>query len=346
MRESTLLHAAIVAFRDSTGQQLTVNSREWQPAGHLLDALLELDFGDRQLRFVVECKKNVDRSTLLSQIKTALDEYQHQGLPLLVTQHMTATMADQCKQLGLNFIDTAGNGYVQANGFFVFVKGNKAKNGTQATSDYRGGTSAGSLRMVFALVCRPELLSAPYRDIVDAAGVSLGAVGWIFHDLEARGLITSRDSKKQRHFIDLPRLREEWAVNYPHKLKPRLKPRKFSTENTEWWKHVEPTANFLWGGEIAAARLDHYLKPTTQTLYVKHGTASSTINQLAHKHRFRSDPHGPIEVLESFWNFDDNYTQQQVVPPLLIYSDLIATLDPRAVEAAILLKKNHIDPSP
>ncbi len=49
--------------------------------------------------------------------------------------------------------------------------------------------------MVFALLCRPELLNAPYREIVDAAGVALGAVGWVYFDLQARGYVAAGKKK-------------------------------------------------------------------------------------------------------------------------------------------------------
>lgn len=356
MNESELIQEAMAAFRRSTDLPLSLVATEWQ-LGEMSpftqrgsnalrpDALLELDLADQRWKFVAECKQKIDRAALLYQVKSQLDMYGPIGLPLLITNYISAALADQCMQLDLNFIDTAGNGYLKAENLFVLVKGNKSKSIVSRESlEGRGGTSSGALRMIFALICKPELLSAPYREIVDVAGIALGSVGWIFRDLETRGLISPRDKRQQRHFLDLPRLREEWASNYPHKLRPKLKTRRFRATNQDWWHgELETKTEFLWGGEVGAYMLDGYLKPVTQTLYLKRGHEGSAVNKLAGHYRWQADPKGPIEVLESFWSFEDQNSQQGVVPPLLIYSDLLATLDSRAMEAAALLKRNHID---
>jgi hypothetical protein len=254
-------------------------------------------------------------------------------------------MMDQCRQIGLNVIDAAGNCYLDDPGLFVLVKGNKLPdNAPGLTADYRGGTSYGSLRLIFALICKPELLRASYRELVSVAGISLGSVGWIFNDLESRGLVSQRDGNKRRHFLDLPRLQEEWAANYTHKLKPRLKTQRFSTTNAtpNWWQRATLGGEFLWGGEVAAAVLDGSMKPITATLYTKQNWDKGAIARLVQEHRLRSDAEGAIEIVESFWNFDDEQTARGLVPPLLIYADLLALLDPRAVEAAAELKERHL----
>jgi hypothetical protein len=76
------------------------------------DALLELRLNGHRERFVVETKK-VDRHIAVAQIKEQLQaliqaEYENY-LPLLITAFMTPDLADQCRKLGLAFIDTAGN---------------------------------------------------------------------------------------------------------------------------------------------------------------------------------------------------------------------------------------------
>jgi hypothetical protein len=100
-------------------------------------------------------------------------------------------IAELCRELHLPFLDTAGNVYLHEPGLLVFVKGQRARSadipGT-ATKSHTGTPTA--LRVMFVLLCRPALLNAPYREIVRAAGVALGAVGWVFADLQARGYTT------------------------------------------------------------------------------------------------------------------------------------------------------------
>ena len=54
---------------------------------------------------------------------------------------------------------------------------------------------------------------------------------------------------------------------------------------------------------------------------------------------------GEIEILDAFWNFDDNQPMTPTVPPLLAYADLIATLDPRNLEAAKLIHDRYLAPA-
>jgi hypothetical protein len=352
MNEVEVVHHAIAAIHATTGlnfsvvQTETIHKKAGQK-GYRADALLQLDIPSGQRRFVAECKSRVDRASMLTQVKSQLDAVRSTDLPLLVTHRMSTTMGDQCRRIGLNFIDTAGNCFLADEDLFVLVKGNKLPDDAPGLpADYRGGTSYGSLRLIFALICKPELLGAPYRELVNASGISLGSVGWIFNDLESRGLVSRRDAKKKRHFLDLRRLQEEWAANYTHRLKPRLKTQRFSAPDSvqAWWQQVKGINNdFLWGGEVGAAALDGHLKPVSATLYTKRGWDKAAIARLVQEHRLRADHEGMIEVVESFWNFDNEQTARGLVPSLLIYADLLALMDPRAAEAAIELKERHLD---
>lgn len=350
MTEEELIRRALAAVRESAGLHFTVadmrpgTTRTGRGSSEA-DAFLDLELSERRIHFVAECKARVDRAPLLSRVKSQLEPFASSGLPLLVAPHVSANMADRCRQLALNFIDTAGNCYLEDDGLFVLVKGNKLPEDTQGVSvDYRGGTSYGSLRLTFALLCKPALLAAPYRELVRVAGISLGTVGWIFYDLESRGLLSARGNDKQRHILDEARLQDEWATNFAHKLKPRLHAQRFSAADPSWWRSAsEVTANFLWGGEVAASFLGGHLKPVTQTLYTKTRWNKNAVAKLVAAHRLRADPDGSIEIVESFWDFEDDNSKRGLVPSLLIYADLLAVPDPRASEAAALLKEQHLD---
>jgi len=59
--------------------------------------------------------------------------------------------------------------------------------------------------------------------------------------------------------------------------------------------------------------------------------------------RLRADAQGQIEILDAFWNLPVNTDHPDVVPPILTYADLIATLDPRNIEVAKLIRAQYID---
>ena len=67
------------------------------------------------------------------------------------------------------------------------------------------------------------------------------------------------------------------------------------------------------------------------------------VGKLVAAHRFRADPEGDIEILDQFWHLPINLERGDIVSPLLVYADLIATLDPRNLDAAKLVREKYID---
>jgi hypothetical protein len=146
-----------------------------------------------------------------------------------------ASRSRNCRQpLELNFLDTAGNAYVRAPGLFVFVRGQRAPALPATAMGRGGGGTTTALRVVFALLCKPDLVNAPYRDIVAAANVALGAVGWVFLDLQQRGYITGGRRKRNRRLLERARLFDEWVTNFPIRLRPKLNPRRFHAPDLGW----------------------------------------------------------------------------------------------------------------
>ncbi len=312
--------------------------------GRRPDALVDIWVEGKKRRYVVEAKTRLDRLAPLGHIKTQLDHLGERGL--LFAPYITPTIAKQCRQFDIPFLDTAGNAYLHEPGLLVYITGEKPGDLVTATKATRGGGTATALRVTFVVLCKPDLLNAPYRDIVDAANVALGAIGWVFFDMQKRGYIGG--GQKNRRFLEPIRLFEEWVTNYPIKLRPKLNPRRFRAENPEWWKQADlAELHGYWGGEIAANRLTKYLKPATCTLYIEpkrdDGPHAKALAQFIGANRLRADAQGDIEILDAFWNLPQNTDHPDVVPPILAYADLIATLDPRNIEVAKLIREQYID---
>ena len=94
------------------------------------------------------------------------------------------------------------------------------------------------------------------------------------------------------------------------------------------------------GGEPAADRLTRYLKPGIITLYVR--GAPRPLNEMVVRHRLRTDPAGPVEVLDAFWPADIAADQPGLAPTPLIYADLLATGDARCIETAKLIYDDYL----
>lgn len=337
------------ALQRTTGLEGRVVALEPEiPIGREADALVDIYVEEKKHRYVVVAKTRVDRLATLGQVKAQLHQLGKRGL--LLAPYITQALAKECRKLDLAFLDMAGNAYLKLPGLHIYIAGEKPEAWAATTTGAKGGATATALRVVFALLCEPRLLNAPYREIVEAAGVALGAVGWVFFDLEQRGYIAGRKRQHNRRFLEPVRLLEEWVTNYPIKLRPKLNPRRFRADRPDWWRTADLTGlGACWGGEIAAHRLTAYLKPATCTIYIepqKGNTAESTgraLTRLVAAHRLRAEPQGDIEVLDAFWHLPPDREHPDVVPPILAYADLIATLDPRNLETARLIREQYIE---
>jgi hypothetical protein len=343
-KEQAILLRALEALQRTTGFIGNVIEKEPIIAqGFHADARVEIAANGQCYDYMAEIKR-IDRFATLADIKNQCARYGDHLL--LVAPRVTTELAEKCRELNLQFIDTAGNAYLRGPGLFVLVKGQRFIEGEDIQLAEQQGKRAGTatnLRVFFALLCKPELLNAPYRDINQAAGVALGTVGWVFFDLNVRGYITGGKGKGDRVLLERLRLVQEWVTNYPIKLRPKLNPRRFLAPKTDWWKEVDITKyGAQWGAEVAVEKLTAYLRPHAFTIYLHKEQGQKNLTRMVAEHKLRADLQGDIEIIDAFWDFEDEKPMPETVPPLLVYADLIATLDPRNLEAAKLIHGRYL----
>jgi len=333
-QDKIVLDAAVAAFRQTTGLAAKIVAQERPPTATRAHALLQVPTGRRTYRFLAEVK-TVDRFETPAQVKTQLASLRQP--PILVAPYITRETAQRCRDLHLAFLDTAGNAYLEGPGLLVWVTGQPRPPGLKRHR-FRALHPAG-LQLTFALLCRPKLMQTNYREIARAANVALGVVGPAIKDLELRGLIRFTRSGRRR-LLDPKRLLEEWVTHYHTTLRAKLNPRRFEADTDLLEKANLEKYDAFWGGEVAADRLTHMLKPAAFTIY-----AREPIAKLIAAHRLRARPEGRIEILEVFWDFAAEPDYPDVVPPPLAYADLLATQDGRNIEAAKTLYDRFIEPA-
>lgn len=293
------------------------------------DAAISLTVNGQTLRYDCEVKTKVDRYALPLNLLNKLGNAQH---TLLVSSPLSLDMANRCREIGLQFIDTAGNAYINNGaGIHVFVTGQRG--GDQHQAPGNNTMTPAVLRMMFAFLADPALLNAPYRNISISARVSTGAIGKALDTLEARGLIGSAAGGKR--MIRTPELfLNEWASGYAGRLKPKLRKYRFSSDNFDRILDWNPAfRQSAWGGEPAAMLLTKHLKPEECTIYVSM-TDPQGLRDIVKDFRLRADPQGRIEIVEMFWNRDDFTYSFPTVPHHLVYADLMATHDSRNIAVA------------
>jgi hypothetical protein len=313
------------------------------PGKYQADASVDLVVENGTSRYLVECKTLLDRKGQIDQVRRQLDSTGSRGL--LIAPYLTRELAEHCRATGLQFIDTCGNAYLHAPGLFVLITGEKGERRNQSFHAPKGLTNAAGLRVVFALLSKPELINSAFKDIASNAGVSLGTAHNVLDDLERRGYLINRGRSERRKLLEPRRLIDEWVINYPTALRAKLHGRRFSAPDPDWWQSFDVDEfEFAWGAEVAARKMTGYLKPSTQTLYVAPTAMESAISTLVKRYRIRPDPDGEIEILEKFWHWRLK-TMPDIAPPLLVYSELLAILDPRTQETANMIKERFIDPA-
>ena len=337
-----LVDNALEALRITTGLTGKVVAREanlGHPKDPVADALIEIEAERRKHRFAVEVKRAA-RIEVLAQAKARWPK--NPRLPLLVvTPYMTAHVAEQCKAFGLFFLDAAGNAYLKDKELFVYITGRKQTQETERRKTTRKNNAAG-LKLLFAILCKPDLLNATYREVATAADVALGTVGPVIKDLEqGREVATFGSNPPLRRLTDADHLLQEWVTFYPGTLRPKLNPRRFRAANRDVVERADLTKfEAYWGGEVAADRLTKHLKPERLTIYVCENPVK-LITEL----RLKADKAGDIEILDAFWDPKVIRNSGDVVPPILAYADLMATTDGRNLDAARLIYDQYLAPN-
>ena len=345
-----LLAEAIAAFHHETDLRLTVKQEEARVDGTHIDAIVQLN--DQDPPMAVEIKKWAAQANLGAIIN------QVNNLPmdgLLVADFINANMADKLREQGVQFIDAAGNAYINRPPVYVFVKGQrqKAENFGHLKEETGRAFAATGLKVIYAFLCEPALVNTPYREIAEVAGVANGTVGWVLNDLKAAGYIIDRGKNKGRRLENYQKLLERWVEQYPVKLRPKLNVGEFIAEDPYWWKEIElKKYGAYWGGEVAAAKYTNHLKPEVVTIYLpaEVGNQLLVVGKLRKRINRADTTAGLTKIYRPFWTEQHYMAEKNInlmgagdlVHPILVYADLIATGDTRNRQVAQMIYDQYI----
>ncbi|MCK5165548.1 MAG: hypothetical protein KAQ72_17640, partial [Desulfobacula sp.] len=243
--------------------------------------------------------------------------------------------ADKLKKNGINFMDTAGNAYINTPPVFIFVKGNKTKSAQAISSKGKAFTRSG-LKMIYALLCDEKLLNRPYREIAGISGIALGAVGQVIENLKKLGFVIDM-GMRGKNLTNRKVLFDRWCMDYAEKLKPKLLLGRFEGPD-EFLKHahLDPDQG-QWGGEVAAFQLTNYLKPQNTIIYA----IEEKLRDIVLRNRLKRSEKGSIEIYKNFWPID-NKQDKTIVHPLIVYADLLEINTQRTIETAKVIYEQNI----
>jgi hypothetical protein len=301
-----------------------------------LDGHLRVRSPQASVGYFCEIKTNFKPESIgavLSQLEYHRQRYK--APLLLLANYLPDKIIGQLIAEQVEFIDTAGNMYLNSPAAYLLVRGNRLpKPETTAKSAF---TPAG-LQLVYSLLQNPNTLNARYRELAEFAGISLGAVSSAIQNLHNSGhLQKSRSGGYQ--IISYPKLLSFWEMGYAEKLRNQLLIGNFTSGTKRSFPQLaddiqqNTMEDYLIGGELGAAIAINYLQPTRATLHVKNH------RQVILKLRLRPDSNGEVTILEQFgtqnaWNNDEF---KHLVDPLLIHGELLTENDGRLRETAALL---------
>jgi hypothetical protein len=305
------------------------------------DGTIEIKMGKHLDRFDVVLKNQV-RDAIPSYLLQPGYKWNKNGT-LLVSRYIAKPLKEQLKEHQINYLEAAGNCFIKTDNIYIYINDQPVTD-VRLPADGKLWKTAG-IKFLFSILSDPELLNQNYRAIASASTIALGNIGPLMTELQKEGYVREGVREKAKFlFIDKKdQLIRRWAEAYRGTLRPKLQLYTYrfaQKERAATWKD-QPVEGFYWGGESGAALLTGFLSPEKFTIYTnQHRT------EVMQRLRLVPDDQGPVEILQQFWRDDLPGRADHLVasvPPLLIYADLITTLDSRNQEAAKRIKAEFLD---
>jgi hypothetical protein len=332
--EKQVLRDAINIFKTLTGS--TVKELPLPEASNEIDALITINFADIEHQFNIEIKGEVRQSQVLEiieQFGKSKDQW------LLIARYIPQPLKDYFKSLSINYLELAGNCYINVKGIFIYVADQKVTPIREIAIGKLWKPTG--LKFLMVIINNPELLNTSYRDIAMSAGVALGNIGSLLKELGHAGFI--KKSGNVVILLNREKLVTRWTEMYHTTLRPRLIKGRFRfirAEGAKEWKELA-SAGVYWGGEPGAALLTNHITPGHFTIY-----SDKSGNELLKMPGIFPDINGNITLLEKFWGQSHERKKNEqkdikanAAPALLIYADLAHDLDSRNHEIAERVKK-------
>ena len=258
---------------------------------------IEMQDGAKVFSFVATIQKNLSAQQFY-QLLTLKQSHSSEHF-LVLLPHISPAMRKKLIEHQIGFIDSLGNAYIHRKGLYINITGKKIpkkKNASKTKSLFTRTQS----KVVFALLCQPQLLQLTYRQIAAKSLASLGVVNATVAKLKKQGYV---EMKPKRVLVNSGSLLEKWSNDFNQHWRKEYFRKQFmfrSKKNLNNWKDIQfSSTDVLWGGEAAAAILTNdYLKPLQFSLYT-----SQKFSDLVQKFPIAQNPKGEIAVYTIFWNF-------------------------------------------
>jgi hypothetical protein len=289
-----------------------------------VDGVVQFILPDKNIEIAAETKINIQYAHLPSFLN---QQTVNKGL-LVLAKYIMPKFKKRMQEMGVNYIDAAGNAFIKLTPLTVIVDGRKE---VETPQDLKAKPfSKAGLKVIFQFLLHDDYINETFREIAKAVEVSLDTVHKTVNGLKyLQYLVPLNDYTLQ--WNKKKELLDRWMTEYETRLKPGLHIGNFTFMQEKdffnWKKLNFKSTLTKWGGEPAGELLTGYLKPEKLTIYTKENRIDWIRN-----YKLVPNPKGYISIYERFWKLDE--LRNNAAPPLLVYADLINTGNKRNIETA------------
>jgi len=306
---------------------------KWKPLDKKeVDGKIDLFIDEQKLTFNIEVKAEI-REHQLSRI---IEKAERNKPFMVVAQRIYPKIKDALHKHQIPYLEWNGNIWLQQGKILLWLDNLKPLPISEEKVN-RAFTKTG-LKVVFQFLMDEQWINLPYREIANRTEVGLGNINYIMNGLLDNGYLLKQNQKVNR-LTKKKDLLEKFITAYQKKLKPTLHIGTFrflKKDDQENWKQINlKNQKTYWGGEPAGELLTKYLRPEVYTLYT-----NETRNELIKNYRLIPDPNGNVLAYKKFWTTPE--VNNNVVPPLLVYTDLMYTADRRCIETANKIYEQYL----
>ncbi len=307
-------------------------------------AVLSRQSGGRDVVYMpvngIELKFNLFYAQQISHLQLhyiqmdAADALQKDQLPtLVVCPVIYPKIAQKLVDMNVNYIDSLGNVYINAQTIYILSTGKKNKSSETITKSRLFGESG--LKLLFALLQDEEAVAFSYRELAGLVNISPASITILFKEMLRSGYLFE-DHHDQKRLLRKRELLQRWVSGYQEVLRPKLLIGTYETIKKDLVRNFakQPISEWRgsWGGEAAAAIYTNYLVPEALTMYV----TNDEKGWMKKMGLIPTEGNYDIAVFQYFWDKDHPLfkVEPDTVPPLLAYAELMATGDSRNIETA------------
>ena len=312
------------------------------------DARLVLHTNAGKFAYIVEVKRAVAAAGL-EHLLQQLDRYGQgtKAKPLLLTNYISPNLAERLINAGVNFVDAAGNVYLNWPGkLHIQIQGKKPTQIAEAKSERL--TQPSGLKILYALLTQSSENWGTYRDIAKAAGVALGSIAVVIRELKAKGYLVEKTRNDWR-LTQKRKLLDLWVEGYTSRLRPDLFIGRYQSGETRLENTLQSLRSELlhrdlsWAltGGFAADLLIHHFRGEQLSFFAQEWSLELT----RHLKWLPSD-RGPVTVLRKFSPLvifqRKTPDAQPIAHPLLVYAELIFQGRERELETAKIVYDRYL----